>query len=110
MLMSPTRGRREIQKGFHQAALQAYQRHGFRSYRHAEQVTGLPYSTIYALVSRGRIPTRGQVIDRADRRELLMSLGIEVTVNTAECWAEVASDLPTAPVRVPIKRRGRSTE
>lgn len=44
----------------------AYQRHGFKSYRHAEQITGVNYSTVYAIVSRGRIPTRGQVIEWAE--------------------------------------------
>ena len=65
MLMETTM-RRNIQEQFHKAALDAYAKHGFKSYRHAEQQTGVNYSTIYTIVSRGRIPTRGQVIEWAE--------------------------------------------
>jgi len=58
--------KRDIQRQFHAGVLQAYAAHGFRSYRHAEQITGVNYSTIYNVVSRGRIPTRGQVIELAE--------------------------------------------
>jgi hypothetical protein len=58
--------RKEIQERFHRAALDAYAAHGFQSYRHAEQVTGVNYSTIYVIVSIGRLPSRGQVIEWLD--------------------------------------------
>ena len=51
---------------FHEAAIEAWNRHNFRSYRDAEQKTGINYSTIYMIVSRGRIPSRGQVIEWAE--------------------------------------------
>jgi hypothetical protein len=62
-VLTPKRDQQEL---FHREVLAAYERHGFKSYRHAEQVTGVNYSTIYAIVSRGRIPTRGQVIEWAE--------------------------------------------
>ncbi len=58
--------RREIQQRFHRAALDAYNAHGFTSYRDAEMKTGVNYSTVYSIVSVGRVPTRGQVIEWAE--------------------------------------------
>ena len=94
-----TTSRKDVQEQFHKAALDAYQRHGFKSYRDAEQKTGVNYSTIYMIVSRGRIPTRGQVIEWAE--------GIKEPINH---WLELAGYDPISSTLVnngssdPVKR------
>jgi hypothetical protein len=85
VVMATTR-RQNRQQAFHDAVVEAYQRHGFRSYRQAERITGVNYSTIYTLVSSGRIPTRGQVIEWAE--------GINEPINY---WLELAGYDPIEP-------------
>lgn len=77
--MIVTTTRKDIQERFHKAVLDAFERHGFQSYRHAELLTGVNYSTIYAMASRKRVPTRGQVIEWAE--------GLKEPIND---WLELA--------------------
>jgi hypothetical protein len=92
MLMEMTM-KKTIREQFHKAALEAYKEHGFKSYRHAEQQTGVNYSTIYMIVSRGRIPTRGQVIEWAE--------GLNESVNE---WLVLAGYEPI-PVELCLQER-----
>ena len=66
MLMESPRSRREQELVFHSAVVEAYERHGFKSLRQAERITGINYSTIHAMISRVHIPSRGQVIEWAE--------------------------------------------
>lgn len=86
LLMEATKGKRERERQFHEAALDAYRRHGFTSYRDAEHKTGVNYSTVYTIVSRGRIPTRGQVIEWAE--------GLNEDINH---WLDLAGHDPIQP-------------
>lgn len=88
--MIVTTPRKDIQEQFHKAVLEAFERHGFQSYRHAELLTGVNYSTIYAMASRKRVPTRGQVIEWAE--------GLKEPINE---WLELAGydPIPSALVQ-----------
>jgi len=44
----------------------AWKRHGFRSYREAEDVTGLERTTLFRMRKRGWRPSRGMVIQFAE--------------------------------------------
>lgn len=82
--------RRERQQIFHKAVMEAWKRHGFKSYRQAEVITGINYTALYNMQGLGRIPSRSKVIEWAE--------GIGEPINK---WLELADyePLPTELVK-----------
>ena len=75
--------RRERQEIFHKAVMEAWKRHGFKSYRQAEVITGINYTALYNMHGLGRILTRSKVIEWAE--------GIGEPINK---WLELADYEP----------------